>query len=173
MFLTGIFVLFTREIPPVPSVFRSSYALASSKTDYLQDYRAKIWKHGGGYIPLPIQQFLCSRLENSKDAEEIQAIAEFCAKQARGREYGPLDKLSIAARTRLISALFQNLPKQAFQDRVSALYLIEELRRGKMIGKGYLFVTNEKRFSAHLRAHPTFIKGQEVEDTAQETLLQW
>lgn len=169
LFTLAFFYLF----PSSPAFFRVFYAVAPSKTNFLQDYHRKIWNHGGGYVPLPTQQFLCSRLENPASDAETQAIADFYATQGFGREYGPLDKLSDAAKIRLIDALFRHLPIQPLRSRLRSLFLIEEVRRGEMIGKGYFWVTDYPRFTHYLKIHPGHRKGHEEEDVFQEVLLEW
>lgn len=125
--------------------FQIGYARSGAAT-WLPIYRASLWKHDGGYVPADVQQFLCSRLENPQSQTETDAIVDFAIQQARGRELQPLIHLSTKAKTRFVDAAFRRLPTLDSPRQTQALYLVEEVRQGKIFGKGYFFVDEAEVF---------------------------
>jgi len=126
------------------SLFRCVYATPISKQYLLDSYRADLWLCEGGYIPTDTDKFLCSRLEESSSDEEITAITNFYRLQANGRETMHLISISDEAKQKIIGSIMQNLDSYDEWHAGQALFLVEELRSGKFIGKGSFAPTNPK-----------------------------
>ena len=84
--LLGQFAVYAPSSAPGWTRFHWEYERAADKSAYLDEYRARIWEHGGGTIPPSAARFLARRLDESTQSAEISAIARFYAMQAGGRE---------------------------------------------------------------------------------------
>ena len=126
-------------------LFRAEYALAPSKGFYLERYRSRLWMSDGGYVSPATRQFLVKRLERGSPTE-VAAIADFWVQQAQGREYGLADELSPAGRERLIASVMSQLSSYNAATQDQALFLVEEVRSKRDIGKGNFYVTNYAQF---------------------------
>lgn len=125
-------------------LFRCVYATPISKQYLLDSYRADLWLCEGGYIPTDTDQFLCSRLEESSSNKEIKAISNFYRLQANGRETENLISISDEGKQKIIGSIMQNFDNYDEWHAGQALFLIEELRSGKFIGKGCFSSTDPK-----------------------------
>ncbi|MBW3637353.1 MAG: hypothetical protein KY445_12970 [Armatimonadetes bacterium] len=158
-------VIDSRSLPSI-ALFRLGYANSPSKDVYLQNYRTKIWNHGGGYVPEPVRTFLRERLEKSASRKEMDAIAHFYIRQTRGREYGLISPLSEKARIRLLDAIFRRPVESEQWKEMQAMFLAEQVRQNKTLLKGYFF---QSEFSRLARA----TRGRSREQLVSDTMRKW
>ena len=119
--------------------FHLFYNGASDKGAFLDDYRERIWEHGGGYVPDVVAEFLAGRLEKSTDEREVAAIVRFDALSANGRESAALFTLSDHARRRVAQTVlrdWRNYPTRAGMQ--GGFILLEALRQNTNLGKAYV-----------------------------------
>ncbi len=166
--LTLIYALAVIDSRSLPSIalFRLGYTNSPSKDVYLQNYRTRIWNHGGGYVPEPVQVFLRERLEKSTSREEVDAIAHFYIRQAKGREYGLISPLSEKARIRLLDAIFRRPIESKEGQEMQAMFLAEEVRLNKTLLKGYFFQSDFSRLSQAK-------SGKSKEKLVSDTMRKW
>lgn len=61
--------------------FTTTYKMSPSRGFFLRHYSNNLAKYNGGYLPEQMDEFLCSRLEQTASESEFVAIAEFYADQ--------------------------------------------------------------------------------------------
>lgn len=115
--------------------FRLLYDASSDKSAYLDDFRAHIWEHGGGYIPDRIAGFLNERLESSRDPREVSAIVRFYSNEAGGREGGVTTSLSDQARRRVAENVMRDWKTYPQWGKEHGFVLLEGLRQNTYLGK--------------------------------------
>ena len=119
------------------NLLRWEYARADDKSAVLQTYSARIWAHGGGYIPDGAARFFAARA-NVGDAAEVAAIARFYASQGGMREGNFGQMLSERARQRLVDAITRDWRTYPEKDAWRAFVFIETLRQNKDLGKAFI-----------------------------------
>ncbi len=124
--------------------FHLLYGLSNDKSAFLDDFRARIWEHGGGYVPDHVAHFLVNRLESSNDAHEISAIVRFDSLQAGGREAPALFTLSDGARRRVTETVLRDWKSYPDTSAQGGFILIEGLRQNTYIGKANVILHNSK-----------------------------
>ena len=124
--------------------FRLLYDISNEKSAFLDDYRARIWEHGGGYVPDPVAHFLVNRLESSDDAREISAIVRFESLQAGGREAPALFTLSDRARRRVAQTVLSDWKSYPDTSAQGGFILIEGLRQNTYVGKANVILHHSK-----------------------------
>lgn len=133
---------------PAYWLFRCAYASPVPRKSVLESYHSELLSHAGGYTPEMVDQFLCSRLEATASPREIEAIANFYALQASGREGDRIIAVSDGAKQKIIGSIMRNVDGYDVPQVNQALLLVEELRRGSIIWKGGFAPTNENDHKA-------------------------
>jgi len=132
---SGVLFFGPRESAPSVLLFRLGYELAPSKYSYLDAYsprRRDVW---AGYLPLEVDSFLCGRLQATRDEEEFNAIVHLYYLQAGGREGSCVYITPGNVREKIATYLVDHLNDEGI-DLYRELVLLEEVRRGKSLGKG-------------------------------------
>lgn len=135
------------------NLLRWQWNRATDKSAVLQEYRARIWAHGGGYIPDNAARFFASRL-NDGDDQEVAAIARFYASQGGMREGNFGQLLSERARQRVVDAILHDWRTYPEKNAWRAFVFIETLRQNKFLGKAQIqrsWGGNYMRSSAQVR----------------------
>ena len=119
------------------NLLRWEYDHATDKNAVLSNYRARIWAHGGGYVPDGGARFFAARA-NDGDASEVAAIARFYGSQGGMREgnFGRL--LSEKARQRLIDTILRDWRTYPEKNAWRAFVFLESLRQNNYIGKAFI-----------------------------------
>ena len=122
------------------NLFQWEYAHADDKSAYLQTYRARMWEHGGGYVPDNAARFFAARLDDSRSHgdEEVAAIARFYASQGGMREGNFGQLLSERARQQLVDAILRDWRTYPEKNAWRGFVFIEGLRQNAYIGKSYI-----------------------------------
>lgn len=90
------------------NLLRWEYDRSTDKNAVLQEYRARIWEHGGGYVPDNAARFFAARLDSSHADDGVAAIARFYASQGGMREGNFGQLLTEKARQRLVDAILRD-----------------------------------------------------------------
>ena len=119
---------------PGENLLRWEFAHAADKSAVLSRYRARIWAHGGGYVPDNNAHFFAARASDGDD-QEVAAIAHFYASQGGMREgnFGPL--LTESARQRLIDAILRDWRTYPEKNAWRGFVFVESLRQNDYVGK--------------------------------------
>lgn len=123
---------------PGENLLRWEYARADDKSSYLQEYRARIWEHGGGNVPDGVAQFFAARLDSSHADADVAAIARFYASQGGMREGNFGQLLSEKARQRLVDAILRDWRTYPEKNAWRGFVFIETLRQNKYLGKTFI-----------------------------------
>lgn len=113
-------------------VFRIGYKIYPDTKTYLHFYSPRRRDVSAGYIPPEVDTFLCGRAEATSNEDEFDAIVDFYSLQAGGREGDCIFRTSERVREKIASRLV------AVAETDGQLVLLEEMRRGKSLGKGHL-----------------------------------
>ena len=116
------------------NLFRWEYARATDKSAVFDDYRARIWEHGGGYVSDNTASFLAQR-SNDGDDREVAAIARFYSRQSGMREGNFGQLLSERARQRVVDSVLRDWRTYPEKNAWRAFVLIETLRQNQYLGK--------------------------------------
>ncbi len=119
------------------NLLRWEYQRATDKNAALSEYRARIWEHGGGYVPDNAAHFFAERL-NDDDASEVAAIARFYASQGGMREGNFGQLLTEKARQRVVDAILRDWRTYPEKEAWRAFVFIETLRQDKYLGKSFI-----------------------------------
>lgn len=131
--------------------FKVGYALSPSADNYLQSYaNLYLENHNAGTLNSDIDEFLTTRLENETSLNEINAISKFYASRAGGREGVRIMRVSDDAKFKVVSALMNDLESFNSKENRKALLLIEEVRSGKDLGKGYFGLSKDYLYNPPL-----------------------
>ena len=122
---------------PGTNLLRWEYARAADKNAVLSDYRARIWAHGGGYVPDEAAQFFAARA-NDGDSTEVAAIARFYASQGGMREGNFGQLLSDKARQSLVDAILRDWRTYPEKNAWRGFVFIETLRQNANLGKAFI-----------------------------------
>jgi len=118
--------------------FEIGYIITPSTDTYLKTYKSfYLDHHNAGTLNDDIDSYLTQRLETNISANELDAIANFYASNAGGREGVRIVNISETAKNRVIESLVRSLSKPDSRDTFHSLLLIEEIRSGDNLGKGY------------------------------------
>lgn len=122
---------------PGENLLRWEYARADDESVYLREYRARIWEHGGGYVPAGAAQFFAAQLNNGDD-KEVAAIARFYASQGGMRDGNFAQMLTEKARQRLVDAILRDWRTCPEKEAWRAFAFIETLRQNQYLGKTHI-----------------------------------
>ena len=113
------------------------FAHSTDKSAVLSRYRARIWAHGGGYVPDNAARFFAARASDGDD-QEVATIARFYASQGGMREGNFGQLLTEHARQRLVDAILHDWRTYPEKDAWRAFVFIESLRQNTYIGKAFI-----------------------------------
>ena len=119
---------------PGENLLRWEYNRATDKSAVLREYRARIWAHGGGYVPDNAARFFAAHANDGAD-KEIAAIARFYASQGGMREGNFGQLLTEKARQRLVDAITRDWRTYPEKSAWRGFVFIETLRQNKYLGK--------------------------------------
>lgn len=142
LILLAVFLAVSVTIYGVPdnpagiALFRVAYAVPLTRHSFLEFYSPQRRDVGSGYIPQEVDEFLCDRLENTMDEDELEAIVNFYALQSGGRQGDRIQKLPEATRERIAGRIIKDI--EANKDLRGRFILLHEMRTGKSLGKGGL-----------------------------------
>lgn len=135
-FLFAAYLYGTPDHPISIAMFKAGYKLSPLRSSFLEFYSPQIRDVAAGYIPQEVDEFLCDRLENTTDEDELTAIINFYALQAGGRQGDRIQKLSETTRERIAGRIIKDL--EANEELRGRLILLHEMRTGKSLEKGGL-----------------------------------
>jgi hypothetical protein len=130
-----LFVYFNTRSELSVELFRAGYSLARSKRAFLHFYSPRRRDVSAGYLPKPIDEFLCERLERTGDPEEFDAIVHLYSLQAGGREGECVYAASDPVRQRIGSSIVEHFDADKLI-LYRQLVLLEEIRLGRSLEKG-------------------------------------
>ena len=137
LFAVGFILVFRMFAVATPeskvgfALFRWSYDVSASKTAALQGFDANLKSYNGGYIPDEIDTFLHSRLENTHSPKEFDAIVDFYAFKAGGREGMNVFTWPAKTKEKATASILSRMDNYSTNHAASALVLIEDMRQGK------------------------------------------
>ncbi|MFN0280039.1 MAG: hypothetical protein ACKVRN_15800 [Pyrinomonadaceae bacterium] len=119
-------------------LFMRIYQLVDDKHGFLYAYSPA--RRDGNYLPREVDDFLCEQAENTLDENELDAIVNLYILQAGGNRDGHcIFKTSDATRQKIAEIIVGNLDQEDDLKLVyKSIVLLEEVRRGKSLDKGYL-----------------------------------
>ena len=135
-----LFAVNAPDSVPGENLLEWQYNRATDKNAVLQEYRARIWAHGGGTVPDGAARFFAARLDGdtSHVQNEVAAIARFYASQSGMREGNFGQLLSEKARQRLVDAILRDWRTYPEKNAWRAFVFIEALRQNTYIGKAFI-----------------------------------
>ncbi len=148
-----VFVAYLYASPEsVVSIFllKVGYNLAPNKQSFLESYSPKLRDVSAGYVPSEVSDYLCYRLENTDDKDEIAAIVHFYVIQSPDRESGVLGCSKTAGEKIAGQIIIEMDDDSHFYGKI---VLLEEIRRNEWFGKGKIEVgsyPNTKSFTDDL-----------------------
>jgi len=161
----GIFIFgaFAYRVPSSPvsvALLKIAYSLTPDKKLFLEFFSPVKRDVAAGYLPADVDSFLCQRVEQTDDQDEIAAIAHFYTIQAGGREGGCVYAGSDSARQKIIAQLIEDLNSDELFE--SKLILLEEIRKGESLGKGRAGVKVSEDISAPHSIQWERVTGQHI-----------
>ena len=117
-------------------VFHAGYALPPTRPAFLGFYHWSLAEFEGGYLPSSIDQFLIDRLASCEGSAEETAIIDFQIKQSSARWGETASREHEIYQKQIIANVMPRLDDMSDGDAVSAMLLIESLRRRDPLLKG-------------------------------------
>ncbi|MEM6886171.1 MAG: hypothetical protein AAF571_14175 [Verrucomicrobiota bacterium] len=117
-------------------VFHVGYSIPASRPSFLSLYQWAIKKGEGGYFPSSVDQFLINRLWECEGTAEFDAIIDFHIRQNSSRWGDAPAEAHETLRIQIIVSIIPRLDNMTHYEAVSAMVLMESLRRGEPIHKG-------------------------------------
>ena len=117
-------------------VFHTGYALPPTRPAFLRFYQWSLAEFEGGYFPSSVDEFLTNRLWHCEGTREETAIIDFQIRQGSLKWGDSACRSHEALQEKIISNIMPRLDDMADDHALSAMVLIESLRREDVIGKG-------------------------------------
>ncbi len=123
------------------ALFQFTYKRSTDKAATLQNLDANLDAHHGGYIPDRVDAFFLQRLQTTNDDNEFNAIVDFYAFKAGGREGMRVYTWPVQVKEKTTASIISRLDSYKADQAASALILVEDMRQGKDndLGKAHLF----------------------------------
>lgn len=119
--------------------FKIGYNLTPNKKIFLTAYSPNLRDVQAGLVPDEVSYYLCEKLENTDNRNEISSIAHFYIIQSPDREYG-IFRCSDEKRGKLVESIIEEMKDDSYF--YSKIVLIEEIRQNKSLGKGRVQVSS-------------------------------
>lgn len=117
-------------------VFHTGYAFPPTRPAFLNVYQWSLAEFEGGHLPSSIDTFLIDRLADCKGSHEETAIIDFQVRQGSGGWGESASRSHETYQGQIIANILPRLDDLSDWDAVSALLLVESLRREDSLGKG-------------------------------------
>lgn len=134
---------------PGALLFHWRYAHTSDYGATLQNYRAQIWEHGGGYLPPDQDAFLRDRFLQSKSPQEIGALVDFYVAQGGDRPSALLAQMPLPDRFRMVREIMRRLDKYRDWNRQQGAFVLIEILRTQnsmSLMKAHVMSNDEKNY---------------------------
>lgn len=139
LFIFGFYIYVNPESKFGILLFKIGYNLTPSKKLFLEKYSPKLRDVHAGIVPDEVSYYLCEKLNNSEDKDEIDAIAHFYIVQSPVNEHG-IFLCSDETRGKLVQPIIEEIKEDSYF--YSKIVLIEEIRQNKSLGKGRVQVNS-------------------------------
>jgi hypothetical protein len=147
-------------------VFHLAYAFPPTRPAVLQFYTWSLKEFEGGYLPPSIDEFLIDRLAYSEGKPEETGIIDFQIRQGSGRWGDSASRSHETYQKQMIDNIMSRLDGMNDQDAVSAMVLIESLRRENSLGNGGFA-------GMWTYSDTTFTLNRPAFDSAKESFRKW
>jgi hypothetical protein len=144
------------ETPSGLRVFKSLYAMPLPKGWVLNGYAPVLDEWNGGSVPGEHDRFLGHRFETTASSTEKEAILRFYIGKSPSRQSEGLLYLSDDKKREAVGTVFRHLPTFSPEDTMRSLLLVEQIRRGKVLGKPAFYGCGE--------SHDLCVARQRYED---------
>jgi len=132
----GLYIFFDATHPVTLALFKTAYNVTPYKKSFLELYSPYRRDINARYLPPAVDEFLCRRIETTADDAEVSAIVNLYAIHAGGREGDRLFKVSEPVKEKIAAELVRQMDEDP--NLWGQLILLEEIRLGKSLGKGYI-----------------------------------
>jgi len=129
--------VYSRPDHPVSlALFKFVYNITPAKKSFLEFYSPYRRDVNARYLPDEVDKLLCRNIETTNNEEEFSAIVNLYTMQAGGREGDCIFYVSESVKEKIAAEIIKQMDTEP--NLWGQLILLEEMRLGKSLGKGYI-----------------------------------